>query len=379
MIPLWKLRREVYRLSEYLWALAGLVYEPVQKWRHDAWRKGLALPADQGVPLTGKVAVVLIYQPNGIALSLLGTLGYLVASGYAPLVVSNAPLSAESRARLAPLSWRILERPNFGYDFGGYRDGILLLRAWGLRPDRLIVMNDSIWMPLRAGSTLIARLEAATGDIVGGYQHADQIRKRQGTRRDGFLESYLYLINPAASDDPAFQRYWRGYRVSSNKLNAVYRGERGFSRRMAAAGLRVQGLFSVALLLEALQRAGDDALRLTLRYAAYTEADLAAEQAALMARAPSSPGWREDVLAHVRRTTDRRRFNASFPYPSDGLLGMDFLKKSAGPVGAGSASLHARMRRQLAAAVAAGDLPPLDAEVAAELRARDPADAAGSA
>jgi Rhamnan synthesis protein F len=371
-MPLWKVRREFHRLYEHIWALAGLVYEPFLKWRHDRWRGKLAIPPDKGAQLTGKVAVVLVYQPRGIPASMLSTLRHLVEQGYAPLVISNAQLSAKDWGAISPVVWRAVERPNFGYDFGGYRDGILLLRSWGVRPDRLILMNDSIWMPLRPGSTLLARLEAVAADIVGGVQHPDRTRKRTKTVSAGYIESYLYLINRTAWDHPAFAGYWQSYRVSSNKLNAVYRGERGFSRRMAAAGLNVRGLFSAALLIEALQSQSDEVLQLTLQYGAYTEADLAGERAALLARPPSSPGWRTDVLAHIKRTTDRRRFNASFPYPCDSLFGMDFMKKSVGPGSAGTLPLHSQMRQQMLRAVAAGDLPTLLPEVLAEIEALEP-------
>jgi hypothetical protein len=369
MIPAWKLRRELYRFAEYAWAGAGLVYEPFVKIFHDRWRRAQPVPPDQQVALQSKVAIFLAYQPRGIAASTLVTLRHLVDHGYAPLVVSNARLSRADRDRLSPVAWRIVERPNRGYDFGGYRDGLLLLEDWGVAVDRILVMNDSIWLPLAPGSTLIARLEAADGDVVGGFMHPDSRRRRSGTQRTGFLESYLYLFNTGALRHPAFQGYWKRFRLSSNKLNAVYRGERGLSRQMRAAGLRVVGLFTPDGLVAALHDAGPGAIRRALSYAVYTEPDLAAEGAALLADPGTDPMWSDDALRHVGKTIARRRFNASFPEPSVGLLGMDFLKKSAGPVGADAASLHSRMRRQYLRAVAAGDLPRPYPEVMAEIAA----------
>ena len=356
--------------------MAGLVYEPLLKWLHDRRRDRQPVPPDQGVALAGKVAVVLIFQPRGLARSLLLTLRYLVSCGYAPLVVSNAPLTDGSRAALAPLTWRIVERPNFGYDFGGYRDGILLLRRWGDAPERLIVMNDSIWMPLGETSDLVARLEAAEGDVVGGFLHPDTIRARTGTLRRGFVESYLYLINAQALAAPGFWRFWTRFRVSSNKLNAIYRGERGFSQAMQDAGLSVTGIFTPAGLIERLRDVDPATLRRVLHYAAYTEPDLRAESKALLAATETTADWRAAVLDHIARTARRRRFNASFPFAAARLMGMDFLKKSAGPTGAGEANLHSAMRRQYLAAVRAGDLPAPFPEVRAEIEARDRLDPA---
>lgn len=373
MIPGWKLRREVGRLREHLWALAGLVYEPILKRRHDRWRRSLAEPPDGAVPLGPKVAILLVFQPKGLSRSRLLTIRHLVEKGYAPFVISNAPLSGADHAALRPIVWRVLERQNFGYDFGGYRDGILLLDQWDIRPERLLVLNDSIWLPLAPGSTLIDRMEAAGGDIIGTILHPDKERRRVvRTVRRGFVESYLYAIRGSAVQRPAFRSYWSRYRLSSNKFNAVRLGERGFSRAMRSGGLDVVGLFSAETLVEALARADDDTLSLTLKYAVYTEDDLAAEGAALRAR-PRDAEWRQDVLAHVRRTTTRRRFNASFPYPSLTLLGMDFMKRSTGPTGAGAQSLHVQMRMRYLDAVAAGDLPPPFPEVLDEIRGSVPA------
>ncbi len=376
MIPVWKLRREVGRLRQHFWALSGLVYEPILKLRHDRWRRALPQPEDGGVPLGPKVAVFLLYQPKGIAPSVLITLRHLAEKGYAPFVVSNAPLSSRDRETLRPLVWRMIERPNFGYDFGGYRDGILLLDQWGLRPERLLVLNDSIWLPLAPGSTLIDRMEMASGDVIGTILHPDKERRRvvKSVRR-GFVESYLYAIDGQAMQTPAFKSYWLHYRVSSNKFNAVRLGERGFSKAMRKGGLRVVGLFSADTLVEALNQADDGTLSLTLKYGVYTEDDLAAEGAALRARAPDD-AWRRDVLSHVRRTATRRRFNASFPYPSLALLGMDFMKRSTGPTGAGAQSLHVQMRMRYLDAVAARDLPPPYEEVLHEIMTSIPRDGA---
>lgn len=370
MIPLWKLRRELYRFGEYLWAGAGLIYEPFLKARHDRWRRALPAPADQDVPASDKIAILLAFQPKGIAASTILTLSHLAQNGYAPLLISNAPLSKTDRAKLASVTWRVIERPNYGYDFGGYRDGILLLEDWGIRPKRLFMMNDSIWFPLAAGSTLLDRLENTKGDIVGGFLHPDTVRKRTGTIREGFLESYLYLINQSALEHAEFKHFWQRFRVSSNKLNAVYRGERGFSREMKKRGLSITGLFTPDGLLQALETAPDETVRLTLTYGAYMDADLAAEQKNLMSRDISEPNWRKDALDHITHTIARRRFNASFPYPSVALLGMDFMKKSLGPTGAGALALHSQMRAQYLNAAEANDVPPPMLEILTEMKAR---------
>ncbi len=147
VIPAWKVRRELGRLGQQLRAIPEAVWEPFAAARMTGrWRAGFRRWTAPGACAQG--ALVLCWQPRGLAPSFLDMLDHLVTCGYAPFVVSNAPLSSADRQSLHPRIWRAVERPNFGYDFGGYRDGLFLLRRWGIRPDRLVILNDSIWFPL---------------------------------------------------------------------------------------------------------------------------------------------------------------------------------------------------------------------------------------
>ncbi len=123
MIPGWKIRRELDRLGQQLRAIPEAVWEPFARRAHDA-------ALDRGFPITEgtlqpgtKLALVLCWQPRGLAGSFFNLLDHLVASGYTPFVVSNAAFSDADRQALRSRIWRAVERPNFGYDFGGYRDG----------------------------------------------------------------------------------------------------------------------------------------------------------------------------------------------------------------------------------------------------------------
>ncbi|WP_166401259.1 rhamnan synthesis F family protein [Rhodobacter calidifons] len=361
MIPRWKLRRELVRAKDRLAAMTGSLYEPFLQRRHDRWRAARPVPVELGVPFTGKVAIFLIYQPNRIAPSILVTLRWLVANGYAPLVVANSPIPNVDRPALEASCWRLFERPNFGYDFGGYRDGVLLLEAWGVRPDRLMILNDSVWMPQRADSTLLRRLEEVDADLVGGTMHGPAGKRR------GHLESYLYLINRGCLENHAFRQFWSQYRCSNAKQNAIRRGERQFTAEMQAAGARAEGLFSLERFLGTMAEQSVEVLRKTLDYASYVEPEHAEERDALLAGFQPSENWKSRALAHLDRAARRRRFNAVFIYPCDCLLGMDFVKKSTGSAGLLGLSLHHEMRKAYLRAVAAGDLPPLAPEVRLEM------------
>jgi hypothetical protein len=375
VIPGWKVKRELDRASQRLRAAVGRLYEPLIQRAYDRKRTSLVKVHQGGVPLTDRVALVLTYQPAGFSASLLKTCAHLRSKGYAPLIVCNAPATDAEVSRLAPEVWTILLRPNYGYDFGGYRDGILHLRDLGIVPRHFIILNDSIWYPLNDADTLIERLEASGFDLAGAIlQEGDPAKKARSSRHRDFIESFFYLVSGDCYRSPAFTRFWTEFPMSNLKFNAVYAGERRFSRAMEEAGQRVGCVLTRAAMLDALAGQTPEFLRKTLSYAAYTDHGFETEGAALLAEFAPDEGWRQRALAHVSAVTRKRHFHASFCYASITLLNVPFLKKTSGTIlSKGYGILHLKMRHQYLRAVEQGDLPPPHAEIVAEIRAREPA------
>ncbi|MES2667506.1 MAG: rhamnan synthesis F family protein [Pseudomonadota bacterium] len=322
MIPGWKVRRELTRFGQQLRAIPEAIWEPFAQRRHDAaFARGFPL-RDGQVALTEKIALVLIWQPRGIAQSTIDMCAHLAAQGYAPFVLSNAALTEDCHARLAPHVWRVMQRPNFGYDFGGYRDGLLQLRAWGIQPARLVILNDSIWFPLTEGCTLLHRMEATPGDVIG------TVLRLRGEEQ--FLESYFFSIPASTLTHPAFDGFWRDLRLTSNKYKVIRRGERGFGRAMRAAGLTLTGLFGQDVFLHRIGAADDDLLRATLRHAAFVDPDLAARARRLAS--DTGPDWRAQALGFVASSLQSGLFYSSYPVAAVRLMGYPVLKKSREPV-----------------------------------------------
>lgn len=370
MPPFWKLYRELDRMRQMLQAAVCRIYEPFVQRRHDRNRNRLLQVHDGGLSLGPKVALFLIYQPRGVSPTVRLTCDHLVAKGYVPLVISNAPLTAEDILALGPRAWKVIIRPNYGYDFGGYRDGILWLGDEGVRPDRLIVLNDSVWFPVWPDETFLDRMEASACDVVGAVIHGQRKRRRLSKTRSTFLESYFYLLNRPALDGDAFRRFWDEYRVSSIKFNAVYRGERSFSGFLEQAGHSVQGLIDAETACATIRLQDNSFLARTLDYGAYTDPEFEAERDGLLAGDIGQAGWRDDALRHIEKVLRRRSSYASFPYASFHLLGVPFVKKSRLMFfGQSFGTVQIKMRTQLLRGIDAGDIPAPYSEVLAEMRA----------
>lgn len=374
--PLWKIYRELDRGKQALQAAVGRLYEPFVMRRHDRSRDKVLRFHDGKVGLDRKVALFLIYQPKRLSPTVLLTCDYLAAKGYAPLVVSNTPLSDEDLQALRGHAWKVVLRPNYGYDFGGYRDGILWLQDQGIVPDRLMILNDSIWFPVWPGETLIDRMEALPADLAGAVYHPAQRRRKTSSLRPAFIESYFYIARRSALEAAAFRSFWRDFQVSSIKYNAVYRGERSFSHFLETGGLQAEGIISPKAIIEAIDAEDDAFLTRTLSYAAYADPGFEAERDALLdpaQRAVLGAGWRDAALAHVRQVAHRRSAYASFPYPAFLKLGVPFVKKSRLMFfGKNYGTVQIKMRTQLLRAIRAGDLPAPYPEVLAEIEALEP-------
>ncbi|MFN4153105.1 MAG: rhamnan synthesis F family protein [Paracoccaceae bacterium] len=370
MIPAWKIRRELGRvvcqfigLPRHIASWPARRREPALRAAHDRDFDRVVKVATGTVPLAKKPAIFLIYQPKGIAASTIVTLDWLAAHGYAPVVVANSPVSDADRALLLDHAAMVVQRPNFGYDFGGYRDALRLLERAAPDPERLIILNDSAWLPMVPD--LLTRMEARDdADILGLLQDEKVIHdNRGGTPSDRrHVESYFYLFNRGALQSEAFKTFWRDYRMTDYKPHTIKFGELGFSKQMVAAGLRIDALTKRSIFLERLAQQDDDFIALTLKYAAYGDKDLRLQGDRLRALPRSAPDWRAQVLEHIRRCANRKRFNSAFCYANDRIFGTMFMKKS-------TEEIFSELRLQYMRAVRDGHLPPPPPEIGAEIAA----------
>lgn len=323
MIPSWKIKREVTRVLNQVLSIPEVIWGPFANRAHNA-AFDAGFPIVQGQIAQGpKIALVLCYQPKGLPPSFFGMLDHLVSAGYAPFVVSNATVSVADMGQLTPRIWRAMQRPNFGYDFGGYRDGLFLLRKWSILPERLVILNDSIWFPAFENDTTLHRAEAAPFDIVGLIMQQ---------RRDfAFLESYFFSFGRSVLQNPHFWQYWDNLKLTSNKFKVIRRGERGFSRAMQAAGVTIGPLFSDAAFQAAIMLASAEDLRMALRYASADGTRFSDKTAQLAAQA--APNWPDAARAFFTHALGQTAFSQIFQVAAAKLLGFSIVKKSDGAYG----------------------------------------------
>jgi hypothetical protein len=245
----------------------------------------------------------------------------------------NSPILPADAERLRASCWLLISRPNFGYDFGGYRDGLRVLRQTGPMPERLLIMNDSVWFPMQGDPIpeLEARLDAGGLDAVGLNQDQKVRYHEDGTHHyeQRHLESYFFLFSKACLESSAFAAFWAEYRMSSNKAFTIKHGEIGFSKHMMRHGAKFDGVLQRANFVEAIGNCDAAFLRTTLEYAAYADDTYRKERDDLLAQYSEDEAWRQAALAHIRKNALRRPFTTSFCYAADRLFGTMYLKKNS--------------------------------------------------
>lgn len=277
MPPWWKIRRELVRPFRQLKGLAGSIATYfLGAWYFDTFlARGIRRTIGHGESTT-KAAVFVLYAPDGLNESHLISLNYLNQSGYCVTAVSNAKLSEESRKRLAPLCIEIIERPNFGYDFGAYRQGILSLENHLPNLETLLLINDSTWFPV-LNHDWIHQAELQKKDFVGAASNygiprtvpesiGSFIFNYQHSHKNFHYCSFALLIRPSILKDPDFFLFWKKFPMTNIKNRTVRRGEIGLSKWVLRKGYSHCETLSIPTLARQLEKLDYEELKKVLQH-----------------------------------------------------------------------------------------------------------------
>ena len=114
-----------------------------------------------------RVLIFVHFNPYGsLSSHVLYTLEHIKDCYTKVVFVSNSPLSLEHKENLRPLCCKIMERPNFGFDFGAWKDALLEM-GWNeiVKFDTLTIMNDTCFGPLYEFKPIIEEMEESGIDF----------------------------------------------------------------------------------------------------------------------------------------------------------------------------------------------------------------------
>lgn len=253
--PHWKIARELRRIGRNSKEAATELVRKLYFRRHyDLVTRKNIKRTFGAVPLGKDVAIYLIYPRTGMLQSHQCMLDEMRRAGISPIVVSNLPLSNDDRHRICQNASVIIERPNVGYDFGGYRDGILEMSENLQALDRIWLLNDSAWL-IQQQSSWFYQARMMGKDFVGATSSFSILRKTLfGAKRwnasdyrsiewtyeprnpNFHYASYALCIGSAILRDRRFLRYWEKLDIRNDKKRTVRRGEIGLSQWVLKSG-----------------------------------------------------------------------------------------------------------------------------------------------
>lgn len=194
--------------------------------------------------LKNRTVIFLIFPEAGITNSHLRTLKYFIKNNYSPIVISNLPLIESDRSEILKNCCSLIERKNFGYDFGGYRDAILHLSKNIKKFDNLLLINDSTWFPILQDNAFINFINNSNLDFIGATSHYGFERLKLPSKRENLPKtinfnsdnrnfhyaSYALSFSKKILNDSNFYKFWKTLRLSGTKNVVVRRGEIGLTQ-----------------------------------------------------------------------------------------------------------------------------------------------------
>jgi len=138
-------------------------------------------------------------------------------------------------------SLKIIERVNFGYDFGGYRKAILSDISLLVNCKKLFLINDSSIFPLQPDCNWIQEAEGSGWDFTGSIsmfpyegpsnhsRKAASPGKKIAVNRKFHYGSFALLLSETIAQSKGFQNFFRHLKLSSVKCEVIRRGEWGLT------------------------------------------------------------------------------------------------------------------------------------------------------
>ena len=314
-----ELRRIFHKAIDPLSALFEAV--PQRLHDHQFYRHVRVTEGKQAIQ-QGKLAIYLLYQPHGLLPSTHLTVSHLAKKNYSVVAVSNAPLSEQAREELLSAVALLVERPNYGHDFGGYRDGLRVLRDRDIVPSRILFLNDSVWYPLSASETLLEELEHATEGMTG-----PMFERKLGRSHSGHFESYMMMVGHQGLTSPAFSNFWQSYRMSSTRRKVLLRGEKGFSRALLDEGVPSKVLASRQAFADAIENASGKFLEEAINYAEHDSPHHEQRRRSLLSMNSAEGGNMSLIRDHILDVSKTASIQEAFPLASMRIFNLPFLKK----------------------------------------------------
>jgi hypothetical protein len=248
-----KVKIKIFILINYLQAICEYLFGP-NGLRSSPERRlsPIGKPPESGSTPT-RIALFVAYSKR-LTLSNKAYIKALSKAGFAVLYINNETTEPEAAPEINSLTWRAFDRHNIGRDFGGYKDGILLLLSEGhLHHCQLLCIgNDSMqFLPGRNADALVDSLNSfATSNKKALFSHiSHQVQTH--------YQSYFQTLKPEVFLSRPFIRFWTNYKPLSHRGHCIHKGEIALSQKVYRRFMGIETLYTSDKLLEAMEQPSD--------------------------------------------------------------------------------------------------------------------------
>jgi hypothetical protein len=195
-----------------------------------------------GVELGQRIVIFCHFDRSGTVRDhILHYVRSLSAAGFSVAFVTNSgQLRPDALEEVKSLCAAVLIRRNVGYDFGAWRDAIEQLGLPRPNTEILLLVNDSVYGPLRGIEDTLARIDFSLADIWG-------LTESWQTRYH--LQSFFLAVAPRVMSSLAWRQFWLNVRPVPSKRWVIVQYEVGFTQVLLRAGFRCKAAWPYAQLV----------------------------------------------------------------------------------------------------------------------------------
>ena len=261
-LGLWKqIKIKIFILSNYIQALLeywlgpdGVRSTPQQRLRplshHSSEkRSGNSLPANGTFGTPERIALFIAYAKR-LTNSNRAYIETLRLAGFSVVYINNERTDPEAAEAILSLCWRAFDRCNIGRDFGGFKDGVLLLQSEGHLDhcQLLCIANDSMqFIPGSNAQALVSAINAfAVSNKQALFSHISHSIQTH-------YQSYFQVLKPQIFRSEAFLKFWKDYLPLSHRGHCIYSGEIALSQKVYRRVPYAETLYTSDKLQEALE------------------------------------------------------------------------------------------------------------------------------
>lgn len=195
----------------------------------------------------GSFAIFVFYEPGkAVSGSVQRIIKALSKADVNTILMSNHPLSEEQASFFRDHCHTLIRRGNQGFDFGCYKDGIKYIREQNLDPDRLMILNDSVFYSSPGLNGFVNALNGEE-DVIAAYENWGE---------DYHLQSFSISVSGDVFKSDPFQKFWMSYIPSNNRVLAIELGEKQLSYAILDAAKTTKIIYSVDQLYRILNEIG---------------------------------------------------------------------------------------------------------------------------